>query len=529
MLRRDFLTALASAWPIAKLSLASGPVTRIGTAVGKLGLNGGAVPALGIALARPVPPPDPEPDHRPISVDNPRIWPAIGRDQPLPMGAVDAFLAADRAAEMGVQWQRIMFDWSAIQRHGPDEWSFGWTNADAARAERDAGRPMIGQFISTPSWASGTSDPKSPPLGLDLPAGDPNNLWATWVRTVVGRFAGAIDTWVMWNEPDVWSDENHARQWTGTLEQYYQLLKVGYLAARSANPRAQVLLAGLTYWWDAAYGREQYFERVLRLASADPSASANNWYFDAAVLQLYNNPRGLFDAPRIFHQLMRAHGFDKPVWVNENNVVPWDDPVAPLTRSHFRATQLEQANYLVQAIAYALAGGVERVAMYKMLDDSPLVKNVEQAFGMVRADATRSVRPIFHTFQLLLREMAPTARAQLVDEGDVNRVYLEQPALGAGRRMTVIWNCSPQARDALIPAIAAGAQVMDGQGHVRPIDIDPTGHIRVTLAPATANTVEGYPDTYFIGGDPLLVLEPLPDAYAPYAPTYTNLPLAGEL
>jgi hypothetical protein len=479
-----------------------------------------------VALARPMPPPEPEPDRRPISVDNPRVWPAVSRDQPLPMGAVDAFRAPERAAEMGVQWQRILFDWSVIQRSGPAEWSFGWSGEDNARRERDAGRPMIGQFISTPSWASGTSDPKSPPRGLELPVDDPGNLWASWVRGVVGRLAGAIDTWVMWNEPDVWSDENHARQWVGSIEQYYRLLQVGYLAAKSANPRATVLLAGMTFWWDAAYGRELYFERLLRLMAADPTAARNNWYFDAAVLQLYNNPRGLFDAPRIFHDLMRARGFDKPVWVNENNVVPWDDPVAPLSRAHFRATQDEQANYLIQAIAYALAGGVERVAMYKMLDDSPLVKNVEQAFGMVRADATQSVRPIFRTFQMLRREMAASTRAQLVDEGDVNRVYLEQP--GHARRMTVIWNCSPQTLAARIPAVTDGAQVMDRLGNVKPLDIDDTGHIRVTLGPATANTITGYPDTYYIGGDPLLVLEPLPDSYAPYAPTFANLPLPGQ-
>jgi len=182
---------------------------------------------------------------------------------------------------------------------------------------------------------------------------------------VVGRFEGLIDTWVMWNEPDVWSDDNRARQWTGTIEQYYQLLKVGYLAAKSANPNARVMLAGMTYCWDAAYGREQYFERLLRLISADTSARANGWYFDAAVLQLYNNPRGLFDAPRIFHDLMRMHAVDKPVWVNETNVVPWDDPSAPLSRAHFRATLDEQANYLVQPAAahrHGRCAGPERAA-----------------------------------------------------------------------------------------------------------------------------------------------------------------------
>jgi hypothetical protein len=467
-----------------------------------------------------------EPDPRPLSADNPRIWPPTTRLAPLPMGAVDAFLAPERAAEMGVQWSRIMFDWSAVQRGGPDEWSFGWSGEDMARRERDAGRPIIGQFISTPSWASGSSDPKSPPLGLDLPFADPRNVWATWVRRVVGRFAGLIDTWVMWNEPDVWSDDNHARQWTGTVEQYYQLLKVGYLAAKAANSRATVLMAGMTYWWDAAYSREQYFDRVLRLITADPTAGAHNNYFDGAVLQLYNNPRGLFDASRIFRDLSTARGLQKPVWVNETNVVPWDDPAAPLTRAHFRATQDEQANFLVQAIAYALAGGVERVAVFKMMDDTPLLKGVEQGFGMVRADAEQSRRPVFRTFQMLLRELAPTARAQLVDEGPVNRVYLEQPS--QARRVTALWNTSPQPRAALIEAVGETAQAMDKFGTVRPLEVDGDGHIWVTLAGATANTVPGFPNAYFIGGEPVLVLEDLPAGYEPFVPTLANLPLPGQ-
>jgi hypothetical protein len=482
-----------------------------------------ALPAA--AGARPMPPLEPDPDRRPIAPDNPRIWPAISRDADLPLGAVDAFRAPERASEMGVQWGRIMFDWSAIQRHGPDEWSLGWSGETTARLERNAGRPIVGQFISTPSWASGTSDPKSPPLGLDLGVDDPNNVWASWVRACVKRFEGLIDTWVMWNEPDVWSDDNHARQWTGSIEQYYRLLKIGYLAAKLANPRARVLLAGMTYWWDAAYGREQFLSRLLRVAAADPSARAHNWYFDAAVLQLYNNPRGLFDAPRIFHDLMRDHGIHKPVCVNETNVVPWDDPVAPLTRAHFRATMDEQANYLVQALAYALAGGVERVAVFKMLDDSPLLKNVEQAFGMVRADETNSSRPIFRAFQMARREMAATSRAQLVDLGVMNKVLLEQPSLG--RRMTVVWNMTPQTVATDLAALGTTAQAMDRFGTRRPLTVE-DGHIRVTLAPATANTIPGFPNAYFIGGEPILVLEPLPDRYAPLEPTYANLPLPGQ-
>jgi len=472
-----------------------------------------------------MPQPEPPRDPRPISPDNPRIWPAVSRDQPLPMGAVDAFRAQARAAEMGVQWQRIMFDWSALQPHSPDDWGFVPDWLTRARAERDAGRPMIGALMSAPSWATGTNDPKSPPLGLELALDDPKNVWASWVRNLAERFAGAIDTWVMWNEPDVWSDENHARQWTGSLPQYYALLKAGYLTAHAANPNATVLLAGLTYWWDAAYGREQFFERLLRLVSADSTAAANNAYFDGAVLQLYNNPRGLFDAPRIFRQILHAHGLDKPAWVNETNVVPWDDPVAPLTRDHFRATQDEQANYLIQAVAYALAGGVERLAVYKMVDDTPLVKHVEQAFGMVRADDTFSTRPIFQAFQTARYELTPTIRAQLVDLGTSNRIYLEQP--GLNRRLTVVWNMTSQPLQLTLPAVASTAQLMTRFGATSPLTIAPDNTIQLTLAPSTANTIEGYPNAYFIGGEPQIVVEPLPNDDAPLEPTYENLPAPG--
>lgn len=475
--------------------------------------DGEAPPSENTAAAEPSIPPT-SPSFGPEA----RVWPAVARSSPLRMGAVEAFRVPRRAEEMGVQWQRVLFDWSVIQRDGPQQWQLGWVDEAMARRERDAGRPVIGQFISTPSWASGTRDAKSPPRGLEYPLDDPRNVWAAWVRAVAARYTGLVDTWVIWNEPDVWSDATGTRQWDGTPEQYYQLLKVASLAAKRANPRATILMAGMTYWWDANYNREQYFSRVLRAAAADPTAAANGWYFDGAVLQLYNNPRGLFDAPRVFRDIMRGYNLEKPVWVNETNVVPWDDPAAPLSRAHYRATMDEQASYLVQATAYSLASGVERLAIYKLLDDANIKKGVEQAFGFVRDDPTNSTRPIFDTFKVVSAEMSPTTRAQLVDEGAIVRVFLEQPALA--RRMTVAWNMSAQPRQISIPAPPLGGlQAIDKFGRRRPLEPAAEGAIPVTLPPATANTLTGFPDAFFIGGDPVMLVEPLPGAYTPFDPT----------
>ena len=63
--------------------------------------------------------------------------------------------------------------------------------------------------------------------------------------------------------------------------------------------------------------------------------------FDAAVLQLYSDPQLLFDAPLYFKQVMRSYGIEKPVWINETNAVPWDDPASPLARMALETQRAE--------------------------------------------------------------------------------------------------------------------------------------------------------------------------------------------
>jgi hypothetical protein len=459
-----------------------------------------------------------------VTPENPRIWPAASLPEGLVLGAVDAWMAPERAAEANVRWSRLVFDWSALQRTGPDDWSGHWLEGGGDEARLDlelrTGRRVVGLLARTPTWAAPSGAAGDPPQNLDLPYDDPRNYWGRYVSAVVARYAGRVDDWVIWNEPDVWSDETHSRQWTGTPRQYYQLLKVAYQSAKRANPRARVWMAGLTYWWDYLYGREQYFATILKLAAADPTAPANNWYFDGAVLQLYNNPRLLFDVPRVFQRLMRDQGIDppKPVWMNETNVVPWDDPVAPLSRAHYRASMDEQASYLIQALAYALASNTDHVAVFKWVDDNGLRSNVEQAFGMLRADASRSPRPVYEAYRAAQDWLAPTARAQLVDEGPVVKVYLEQPA--AGRRVTVVWNITGEPQETVIHTLGGEVVVLDKLGRtLGSLTLGLDNRAALALSPATANTLPGFPEAFFIGGDPLLLVEPLPDDYVPLEPS----------
>lgn len=118
---------------------------------------------------------------------------------------------------------------------------------------------------------------------------------------------------------------------------------------------------------------------------------------------------------------------------------------------------------------------------------------------------------------MLSREFAETTRAQLVDDGPIRRVYLEQPT--KARRLTVIWNMGAVPVEVQVPALGRWALAMDKSGQRSMLSIDAARQIRLTARGATANTLPGYPDGYFIGGEPIVLIEPLSEGYRPFAPT----------
>ena len=105
---------------------------------------------------------------------------------------------------------------------------------------------LIGLLIGIPEWAR---DAHGLPQGLWLDHDDPANLWAVFVRETAGRYAGRIDHWIIWNEPDI--DETEvAHSWNGSVDDFYQLQRVAYIAAKEANPHAVIHLPAFTYWAD---------------------------------------------------------------------------------------------------------------------------------------------------------------------------------------------------------------------------------------------------------------------------------------
>jgi hypothetical protein len=108
-------------------------------------------------------------------------------------GVVEAFYRPDDARELGVGWERIIFEWARFQPDGPGDF-----NTDAVPEEwlieaQSAGREVVGLLKNTPLWASDIQELGAPPNGLDLPIDDPGNVWAAFVMRTVTYYGEEWD------------------------------------------------------------------------------------------------------------------------------------------------------------------------------------------------------------------------------------------------------------------------------------------------------------------------------------------------
>ncbi len=417
-------------------------------------------------------------------------------------GVIESQDAPGAAADLGAAWTRVKFHWGMIQPERADQWVEPVPGDAAIDAELAAGREVIGLLIGIPDWARG---PDGLPRGLYLAPGDPDNLWAAFVREAVHRYRGRIDHWIVWNEPDIWDTAHPTATWAGSEADFARLLKVAYLTAKDANPEAVIHLAAFTHWWDALYGREPYFGRLLDELATDPDAAASGYYYDVATMHVYFNPATVYELLEQYRAIQAAHGLDHPFWLVETNAAPSSDPARVVATPTFHISPMEQAAYMPQALALALAGGAERIGVYKLIDTpGDLLANPEP-FGLLREDG--SPRPAYLTTQVAFELLAGAVSAAWVDRGPVAQVVIDRP----GQVVRLVWSRLPAAQTIRLPALAPSAQVLDMWGNAREVLAEGGSY---TLALAAGECQETVGDFCMIGGPPLYVIEQVDGAAA---------------
>jgi hypothetical protein len=500
----------------------------------ELDIESGAVP-------EPTPTPEPEPVLPPGDTH---------------FGVNESFLASHFSHRLGARWTRWVVDWSEIQREGPDDFNSDddkntyYIDTESLRQEIRHGYRVMGVVRGTPSWAQvdPSSGVRSVPRGLDLPVDDPENSWAQFMRWMVGRYAGRIDTWAIWNEVEIPPTGPNAmyNTWAGSLEEYYRLLKIAWQVVHTVNPKGRVILAPYSYHRD-----KDWLLRFLTVANRDPEAAAHGFFFDVVGLNLYRNPHDLYDRKKggtpwaletadrtgVDEQLARF-GLQKAVWVTETNSMPYDDRHVqawdPAARNDgFRITLDEQASFVLQAYALGIAAGYEVIFWQAMRDDPPPVP--DELWGLVRFhpdwvdDDPSRVRPAYTAYQVATRYLSNAGRVQLltVDRADLQiyrryapryQWWIHQVVFQRGtERTTVLWNGAGSSARISLPKLGVEAKVVDKYGNETPL-APVGGRWQVTLEAARRHfSLFGGdpPGYYYVGGSPLLIVETAVPADAP--------------
>jgi hypothetical protein len=410
-------------------------------------------------------------------------------------GAVEPHDAPTQADDLGIGWGRARFNWPAVQPNGPDEWINAELSPEELSNELKSGREVIGILIGIPDWARAED---GLPRGLYLPHDDPDNTWAGYVREAVTRYQGQIDHWIIWNEPDVWDTEHIANTWAGDEADYVQLLKVAYLTAKEANPNAVIHLGAFSHWWDVQHNRELYIRRFLEVLVEESDAPDHNYYYDVATLHLYFNPASVYEIIEEYRGIQAEFGLDKPFWLIETNAAPSSDPAWMVDEPTFKVSLLEQAAYMPQGLALALAAGAERVGIYKLIDTpGDHVANPEP-FGLLREDS--SPRPAYTTAQVAIEQLADASNAVWTDRHLVAQVVIEKP----GQFTRLLWARVPFPQTVQVPAYAGSALLIDMWGNQTIIHPESDRYTITLLAGECQQTTGDY---CMIGGPPVYLVE----------------------
>jgi hypothetical protein len=404
-------------------------------------------------------------------------------------GRVAWMSIARQAGAGGNRWE---LRWDAIERQPG---VFDWAATDAVvAANAAAGLPLLAVLIGTPGWAGSAAG--APPGGLDRPPIMPDgsvgaeNPWAGFVHALAARYRGRIAAYEIWNEP------NRNDFWSGTPAEYYRLLSVAMAAVRHADPAATVVFGGLDGYRDTAF-----LEGVLDAAMADDAPPGRRGAFDALAWHAYHRPLDVYAGTLALRAQLRARGLDQPIWITETNVPAWDDRQVRGDGARpyqWSATAEEQAAYLLETFAYAVAADVERLYVYRASDAGEA-----EAWGLLRVDG--APRLAERAFRFATAHLTAVSRASRFAEPGVERIVVERP----GERVTIAWATGAQDAPLVLDATTdRPAQLYDkigGTGTVSPVD----GRFVLSVPGASANRGPDAGD-YLIGGDPYVIVEELP-------------------
>jgi hypothetical protein len=296
-----------------------------------------------------------------------------------------------QVATLGVHWVRLFATWSDLE---PERGviAANWiANYEQTFHSLPAGTKVILDVVGTPEWETGSSNEHTPPA-------NPHE-YAAFVGALAQRFGPQVSAYEIWNE------EDSSGWWAGgpNPAAYAQLLEATYPVVKAAEPKATVVLGGLT-------GNDYQFLEGVYQAGAKGSFDAVGVHTDTACNKLspYEFLRGegnrlipdSFLAYREVHAVMLANGDDKPIWMTELSWRTTNETCSEgawAGKTAAGVSEEQQETYLREAYHCLAEDPYVQVALWFPLLDEGAVTS-----GLLRANGSR--KPSFAAMESYVRE-----------------------------------------------------------------------------------------------------------------------------
>ena len=237
------------------------------------------------------------------------LWPSTGSATGFGInGHIPSDAAADRIEAAGIEWVRIDFLWSVVE---PERDLYDWSVYDAL-VERleDRGLRIFAGLGDTPGWATSGSPFSGVP--------DDPEQWQEFCYLAAARYAGRIDAWGLWNEP------NLDRFWEGTRGQYIdEILLPGAASIRLGDPTALIAAPDLAHIGSADW--DDWLRDTITAARGVLDVVTHHIYpsygwADTVTQDLqYGDPFPI-SSPAVRDVLQDAGWWRRPFWLTETGV-----------------------------------------------------------------------------------------------------------------------------------------------------------------------------------------------------------------
>jgi hypothetical protein len=285
----------------------------------------------------------------------------------------EARLAAMQQA--GIKWGRQDFSWGRIET-SKGVYDFEGYDRLVSSFTRH-GILIFGNLNGSPK----IHDPRTPE-GVEA--------YVAFARACVKRYAGQVDHWQIWNEPN-------GGYWKGSPEEYARLLAAAGKAIHEENPKAKVLALNMAFC-DVIWA-----ERILKQVPNDafdivcfhpyramcaPEEPFDWWELDQYVKSWHKSdltPEYSLVKMTLEQQtdelvkVMSKFGKPKPLWITE---ICWNTDIHP-----YGVSELRSADLLVRFYVTTLASRkIEKAFWWTLKDGGNLQFDKAQMVGLTRAD-----------------------------------------------------------------------------------------------------------------------------------------------